>query len=106
MRKEDFLRRIKKGRTFTFDTFASTSTRKGVAHDFIRSGQMNYPDAESVMFRIEGTQTRGVDIHRLSGLSDEKEILLRKGQKFRIKSVMREEHRGRSYWEVILEEVQ
>jgi len=71
MRLGDFKARMKPGHSFKFDTFASSSTKRSVADDFIRSGQINYPDAESVMFKIRGVQSAGVDISRISNIKGE-----------------------------------
>jgi len=106
MRGGDFKSQVVKGKTFKFDTFASTSLDREVADDFIMAGKMDYPDAESIMYKIQGKQTQGVNIAGVSNMKVEKEILLRKGQSFRIIDVIKKSNEDfGDYWEVILEQV-
>ena len=67
---------------------------------------MDYEDALSVRYHIKGVQSKGVDISKVGGMSMEKEILLRPGQKFRILSVNKKfDDDFGDFWEVLLEEI-
>ncbi len=80
---EDLVAKLKQSKpTFKEPAFASTSTDLGIAEDFARRSTEGFP----VIFKIkakEGT-AYGRDMSDISIFEEEKEILLRPGQKFKV----------------------
>lgn len=77
--------KFKEGGTFTTVGFWSASASPEVAANFAQDAKNDHPDKTPMLFHIE--QRSGVDVSRLTGFDNEKEILLPPGQLFQVMHV-------------------
>lgn len=99
---DDALRALTQTDTLSMDALSSATTSRKVAERFVSLGTQG----RSVLFEI--TSKTGVDIQALSRgtFASEKEILLRRGSQYRVKSVAEAAtKRGVSVTKIILEEI-
>ena len=97
MSKEDFSK-LAKGVEVDMHGTSSWSTSRGVAEGFAPS----ISDLVSVLY-ISPSQSKGVDIHTMAHYPSEREVLVSKGARYRVK---KKPKRVQGKWVVELEEIQ